>query len=205
MTPILLLAMLSTAAGAPQQRPEVALAPVAGAALPADVLLADDAGLQRPLSQWLDGRPAVLVFGYLSCPDICPLTMSDIALALDELSTSERARVSVALVTVDPDRDTGPEIAADQHHFLAATPEVGVHGLRTDGMMLANAGGRLNARWDVAPHERGAEVYDVSHTAVTYAVDDAGLLLREWPFGTTPDAIARTLRALLSDQKGARR
>lgn len=140
----------------------------------------------------------LLYFGYLSCPDVCPLTMSDLSQALQDLPAADRARVSVALVTVDPDRDSGAEVAAYLDHFFDAN----THGLRApDDAALRAAGERLNAQWTVAPHQPGDEDYEVSHTAVTYAVDDTGRLLREWPFGTPPDAVARTLRGLLDQQR----
>jgi protein SCO1/2 len=149
------------------------------------------------------GGVLLLYFGYLSCPDVCPLTMSDIATAVKTLTPAQRSRVSVGLVTVDPERDTGSDVDTYLRHFFASTPEVHVHGLRgADDASLRAAGDRLNARWEIEAHAPGAAVYAVSHTAVTYAVDDGGRLLREWPFGTPPDAVARTLRALLSEQRG---
>lgn len=149
------------------------------------------------------GGVLLLYFGYLSCPDVCPLTMSDISTAVKTLTAAQRAKVSVALVTVDPERDTGADVVTYLRHFFASTPEVRVHGLRgADDESLLAAGDRLNARWEIEAHEPGTAIYGVSHTAVTYAVDDGGRLLREWPFGTPPDAVARTLRGLLSEQKG---
>src|SRR4030095_144182 len=54
------------------------------------------------------GKAVVMCFGYTSCPDVCPVTMSRITSALDRLSDKERAQVVTLFVSVDPMRDTPP-------------------------------------------------------------------------------------------------
>lgn len=51
------------------------------------------------------GKVVLLYFGYINCPDECPLTMAHIKLALESLG--DRARnVQVLMVSTDPARDT---------------------------------------------------------------------------------------------------
>jgi protein SCO1/2 len=51
------------------------------------------------------GRVVVLFFGYTFCPDVCPLTLSEMVQVRAKLG--DRAeRVRVVFVTVDPERDT---------------------------------------------------------------------------------------------------
>jgi len=57
---------------------------------------------QRPAA----GKITLLYFGYTSCPDVCPLTMSDIAGALKAVPASVRDKIEVEFVTTDPHRDT---------------------------------------------------------------------------------------------------
>ena len=52
------------------------------------------------------GKITLLYFGYTSCPDVCPLTMADIAGALKAVPASVRDKVAVEFVTTDPHRDT---------------------------------------------------------------------------------------------------
>lgn len=58
----------------------------------------------------LQARPAqeatVLLFGYTNCPDVCPTTMADLAVAYRQLPLVVRRNVSVVFVTEDPRRDT---------------------------------------------------------------------------------------------------
>jgi protein SCO1/2 len=53
------------------------------------------------------GRAEVILlyFGYTHCPDICPGTMAEIAIALQEVPREVARRVAVVFVTVDPARD----------------------------------------------------------------------------------------------------
>ena len=142
----------------------------------------------------------LVYFGYTSCPDVCPTTLSDIEVALGELRAAARERVRVAMVTIDPARDLGEVLT---HYVQTFVP--GAHALRTeDAALLARVADRFGASYSVERGESGA--IEVSHTAFVYAVDDAGLLRLQWPFGTTPVAFARDVRALLDgfDPGGSR-
>jgi protein SCO1/2 len=145
------------------------------------------------------GRLLLVYFGYLSCPDVCPLTMADTANALHRLG--DRADdVEVAFVTVDPERDTGDRLRSYMEHFF---PEGHRHGLRPRSEEdLSKAEYLFTMRYDIPPHEPG-EFYAVSHTGSTYVVDDRGRLVWEWPFGTTAEEIATALEVLLDERPAA--
>lgn len=53
----------------------------------------------------------MVFFGFSYCPDVCPTTLLDIADWLEALG-ADADRLTVALITVDPERDT-PEVLAD--------------------------------------------------------------------------------------------
>ncbi len=146
------------------------------------------------------GRGGLLLayFGYTYCPDICPTTLADVRRALERLPASERRRVAVAMTTVDPARDTRRVLNGYLSHFLPSW-----HALRTtDPAALRRAEEAFGVRHEIGPKDARGQ-YDVSHTAVLYAVDDRGVVRVEWPFGTESDAIASDLRALLAEQRAA--
>jgi protein SCO1 len=58
----------------------------------------------------------LVYFGYTFCPDVCPLTMVNIKVALLQLEQTQRARVQVIFISVDPERDT-PQVL---DRFLSA-------------------------------------------------------------------------------------
>jgi protein SCO1/2 len=134
----------------------------------------------------------LVYFGYTLCPDVCPTTMSDVGTALGSLGAEERRRVRVAMVTVDPERDTGPVLT----HYVRAFFRDG-HALRTaDQVLLRRVARAFGADYGVARRPDGT--VDVMHTAFVYAVDDQGRLRMQWAFGTPADALHRDIRSLLA-------
>jgi protein SCO1/2 len=138
------------------------------------------------------GGALVAYFGFTYCPDVCPTTLSDLKSALESMGTAADS-VEVAMVTVDPNRDTDEVISAYLQTFV---PDG--HALRTDdAVLLKEAGDAFGADFSViTPAEGGVEV---THTAYLYAVDDQGVIRVVWPFGAEPDRIATDLEALLSE------
>ena len=78
--------------------------------------LTDTSGSAYDLRSRTAGGLTLLYFGYTHCPDVCPTTMADIALALRSLP-AVASRTTVVFVTTDPDRDTAPVIKAWLAHF----------------------------------------------------------------------------------------
>ena len=96
-----------------------------------DFSLVDQEG-RRVADEDFHGRYMLVFFGYTFCPDICPVSLSDITVALDDLA--ERApdkaeQVVPVFITVDPERDTVEALNLYARHFherlvaLTGTPE----------------------------------------------------------------------------------
>jgi protein SCO1/2 len=75
-----------------------------------DLVLTDTHGKKYDLRKETAGRPTLIYFGYTHCPDICPLTMNNIAVAKKALPKAEQAKLRVVFVTTDPGRDTPAEL-----------------------------------------------------------------------------------------------
>lgn len=75
-----------------------------------DLVLTDTKGEKYDLRKETKGKPTLIYFGYTHCPDICPLTMNNIAVAKKQLPKSEQDKLSVVFVTTDPGRDTPTEL-----------------------------------------------------------------------------------------------
>ncbi|MEU9732513.1 SCO family protein [Streptomyces sp. NPDC048002] len=71
-----------------------------------DLVLTDTTGKQYDLREETAGKPTLIYFGYTNCPDVCPLTMSNIAVAKKRLPQAEQDELRVVFVTTDPERDT---------------------------------------------------------------------------------------------------
>ncbi|WP_369390450.1 SCO family protein [Streptomyces sp. CG1] len=71
-----------------------------------DLVLTDTQGKKYDLRKETKGHPTLVYFGYTHCPDICPTTMSNIAVAKKALPQAEQNDLRVVFVTTDPGRDT---------------------------------------------------------------------------------------------------
>ncbi|MGW3285961.1 SCO family protein [Streptomyces sp. NPDC001002] len=75
-----------------------------------DLVLTDTKGEKYDLRKETAGRPTLIYFGYTHCPDICPLTMNNLAVAKKQLSKAEQDKLRIVFVTTDPGRDTPAEL-----------------------------------------------------------------------------------------------
>jgi protein SCO1/2 len=67
--------------------------------------LTDTAGRPYKFGTATAGKPTLLYFGYTHCPDVCPTTLADIALALQAVPAPVRQATQVVFVTTDVKRD----------------------------------------------------------------------------------------------------
>ncbi|MFH9005741.1 SCO family protein [Streptomyces afghaniensis] len=75
-----------------------------------DLVLTDAQGKKYDLRKETEGKPTLIYFGYTHCPDVCPSTMSNIAVAKKQLPKAEQDELRVVFVTTDPDRDKPAEL-----------------------------------------------------------------------------------------------
>lgn len=136
------------------------------------------------------GRLLVVYFGYTNCPDLCPTTLALVRAARRELG-DDGDRIDVAMVTVDPSRDTAEVLngylASFTDTFHALVPASDAELRKAEGAFLASS--------TIVTNDDGE--IEVGHSATAYVVDSSGLVLVEWPFGIDKDAMVNDLRLLL--------
>jgi protein SCO1/2 len=152
-------------------------ADLAGATAP-NFTLFDQHGKPFTLSKER-GRPVVLFFGYAHCPDVCPTILANLVRAKAGLGF-DGSRVTIALVTVDPARDS----AAKLGQFVAAF-DPAILGLTGSARQLADVYRAYHVR--IVKQTGGTSDYLVSHTAFVYYIDKGGRLRG---FGTWNDSQA---------------
>jgi len=139
-----------------------------------DFALTDHDGRRRTLADFR-GKAVVLFFGYLQCPNYCPLTLARLAETL-RLLGPDATQVQVLFVTVDPERDPPAAlkeyVTAFDPSFLglydtpAATPELAL---------------KFRVYYRRVPGATAAS-YHIDHAVFSYAYDPTGrlrLLLRD--------------------------
>lgn len=130
----------------------------------------------------LRGQWSFLFFGYLNCPDVCPLTLY----ALRDFRARLRQQDATAagyrfvFVTVDPERDDRARIGSYLAHF---DPEfIGVGG---DGPELRRLADALAVRYAAVSGADGRVSFD--HTSAVIVIDPAGRAVGALPPPHEPD------------------
>jgi len=133
------------------------------------------------------GELLFVFFGYTNCPDVCPTTMSYYKAALAQLGEADADKVQVAMVAIDPERDT-PEVL---ERFLSFYDD-DHHALRTlDAAELDAAEQAFGTTSSVTTRDDGT--VEVTHSGTAYLVDDQGTVVVELPFGVSAADLAHDL------------
>lgn len=136
-------------------------------------------------------KVVLLYFGYTYCPDVCPATMAKLSQAMKELSSKDREKVQVLMVTVDPERDTPEVLGQYLSHFDPSF--LGLTGTDEEIAAAAKPFGIYYQKGD-RMEETG---YLVDHTATVAAVDKDGYLRLIYSFDTPGEDIAADLKRLV--------
>ena len=141
----------------------------------------------------LGGRWTFLFFGFVNCPDICPTTLATLAAvrrALADLPAGEQP--GVALVSVDPARDTPPLLERYVSHF-----DPSFIGLTGTPAKLDELAQDLGVAVFVGPEDAEGN-YSVDHSAAVFLVDPEARVVAL--FNTPHDAatIARDYRRIVT-------
>lgn len=128
------------------------------------------------------GTVVLLYFGYVNCPDECPLTMAHLKLARQSLG-AQASDVQVAMVSTDPPRDTAQAMKEFMGKFdpsflgLTGTPE------------------QLQVVWK----DYGVTVEDggETHSTFIYVIDPKGNIRETFLPDSLPSEIASDVALLL--------
>lgn len=129
-----------------------------------DFTLTDSRGQPFAPAQWL-GRPTMVFFGFTFCPDVCPTTLNDISAWLAELGP-DADRLNVALISVDPERDTPAALADYLSNFDPRI--VGLTGALPE---VEKAASGFRAKFEKLPRDGD---YTMNHTAGVFLFDADG-------------------------------
>lgn len=156
-----------------------------------DFSLTDADGSIQRLSDYR-GRIILLFFGYMYCPDVCPATLAELKLAVEQLK-GDADQVQVIFISVDPQRDTSEAVQGYVERFNPSF------------LGLSGAQDELEPVWDGYGVFR--EVVDgtsptnyiINHTARVTLIDQEGNMRLTYGFQTPPDDIAHDIRILLRE------
>ncbi len=148
----------------------------------------------------LKGKWSLLFFGFTFCPDICPITLATIRQfeqLLNETDPDAAAQLQVAMISVDPQRDTAEKLAQYMGYF--STDYLGVTGRYID---IFNLGRQLNIAFGYQPVENGE--YLVSHSGEIILINPSGEFHGFFKMPHDPEKMAENFRVVLAGEAGRR-
>ncbi|MFG2876208.1 SCO family protein [Streptomyces sp. NPDC048337] len=160
-----------------------------------ELVLMDTTGKPWNLREQTKGKPTLIYFGYTNCPDVCPLTMSNIAVAKKALPKADQDNLQVVFVTTDPERDTPASLGA----WLKAQDPSFI-GLTGDFATIQAAARSLGIGIEAAKKEADGSVVSM-HGAQVIAFSpktDEGYVL--YGEGTTVDDYTKDLPKIIKGE-----
>jgi protein SCO1/2 len=139
------------------------------------------------------GKLVLIFFGYTSCPDVCPSSLSDMRKVVAELDGWEN-EMDVVFITVDPERDDADKL--EKYVSLFNTEFVGLTGTEEILEPVWNSYGVIR---EVDRETESMAGYLINHTARIYLIDQEGRLLLTYGFGTPPEEIRQDVAFLIGE------
>lgn len=137
------------------------------------------------------GRYMLVVFGFTSCPDVCPTELQNISTAFDLLGPSAIA-IKPIFITIDPDRDDVATLAAYMENFYP-----GIDGLTGTPTQIEQAARAYRVYYAKSRDSDDDPYYTMDHSTFIYLMDCEGRYIRHFQPNVTPKALAATLGKLI--------
>lgn len=139
------------------------------------------------------GKYMLVYFGYSFCPDVCPLDLQKMSVALYQLEQEgyDTTSLQPLFITIDPERDTVEELATfvpDFHPRLIAL---------TGTLPEIEAVARAYKVYFAKRQQPGTDDYLMDHSAIIFAMDPDGQYVRLFSSKDKPADIADSLRPVL--------
>jgi protein SCO1 len=134
----------------------------------------------------LRGHPTLVFFGFTHCPDVCPTTLALLASVQKQVAMPG---LKVALISVDPERDTPEQLGSYIASFGGDL--IGLTGSASEIVNATRAFGVAAARVDL-----GGGNYTMDHSAAVFALDSQARIVAVFTPPLSATALTRDLARL---------
>jgi protein SCO1/2 len=139
------------------------------------------------------GKAVLVTFIYDHCPDICPLIVSNLHAAQNQMSAAEQKQLQIIAVSVDPKGDTPQTVKK----FLADHQMTGrMDYLIGSRPQLENVWADWNIKQKNDPSNKNPDA--VEHSALIYGISGTGDITTLYPANFNPDQIVHDVPKLAS-------
>ena len=164
----------------------------------ADFNLVDTTGAPATLSV-LRGHPSLVFFGFTHCPDVCPTTLAVLTEVQKQVIAvnPSLAGLKVALISVDPERDTPAQLGS----YIAAFKGdlIGLTGTAPEIVDVSRSFGVAASKVDL-----GGGNYTMDHSATIFALDSGGRVIAVFTPPFRAEALRNDIALLAAALEGGR-
>jgi cytochrome oxidase Cu insertion factor (SCO1/SenC/PrrC family) len=123
------------------------------------------------------GKVVAMVFGYTTCPDVCPMALSEMSALLNGLE-EQASEVQALFISVDPERDSLAKLSAYVPWF-----HPNILGLTGTLPAIEAVARQYHAHFTLHKSSPTDTGYTVDHNANLFLIDRKGSLAQIIPFG----------------------
>lgn len=154
-----------------------------------DFVLTDYNGKKVGLSQFR-GKFVLLNFGYTSCPDICPTTLTRLRNVYNQLDNNKED-IQVIFVSIDPERDDREKLKNYVPYFHKDF--IGLTGTDNELRQVAEI---FNIVYFKEKSDQSAD-YLMSHPTSVYLINRDGKLILKYPHNSKSEYLVQDIKKLL--------
>ena len=138
------------------------------------------------------GKYQLIYFGYTSCPDICPLSLTTMNLALKKLG-DKADLLQPYFISVDPERDTVDQVRQYVEFFHPR-----LIGLTGSKAMIDKVVKQYHVQYEkVIDDPSKPDEYQMDHTASVFMIAPDGRFLAKFAHGIMPGQLAKKIEEFL--------
>ena len=136
----------------------------------------------------------LIFFGYTSCPDICPITLTTVKDALENLEPYEVMQVQPLFISVDPERDTLEGMKQFLTYFHSSI--VGVIGSAEELKAITK---KFGAAYMKDTRSDSSADYLIAHSGYIYLMDQQGRTRALYRTSNKAEEMVEGIRKLLRE------
>ena len=137
-------------------------------------------------------KVVMLFFGFTSCPDSCPLTLSKLKQVMVRLG-NRGERVQLMFITVDPKQDNPEQLKIYLNSFHPNI--IGLTGTNKEILAVAK---KYGSTYMNNPNINSETGYPLIHTGYVYLIDQQGLVRAIYPQNTQVEQMVEDIGQLLA-------
>ena len=141
----------------------------------------------------MQGKYALIFFGYTHCPDVCPTSLNVLTQALKHL-TEQADKIVPYFITVDPQRDTAKVLNDYVQYF-----DKRIVGLTGSEPMIKRVVDQFKAKYQKEENENEQDplLYTMDHTASLYLMAPDGRFITKFAHGISAVVLADEIAAII--------